>query len=254
MVRRKECLKRTLQIKISRPCQERRQVKRMVRRMWSSMRSARKPSRRLPRATRRSLGEEETFSLRGSRRAAQLRSSGRRRPVTMSALLLPLRQVTEGGVVEEEEEEGEVVVEGGVRRGEAEEEEGEEEVEVVEGGGGARMRKCWKDKLSPQSQFLSLTSLLIRFQTKEEILRGLPTAMAMMRKLNGGLLKQRQRAYGGTNLSLEPKKNKDSFRTMPEFPSLGGGVNDNDLSNGPTFTLGNERMANFHGMLTSSTS
>ena len=76
----------------------------------------------------------------------------------------------------------------------------------VEGGGGAMMRKCWKDKLSLQSQFLSLTSLLIRFQTKEEILRGLPTAMAMMRKLNGGLLKQRQRAYGGTNLSLEPKK------------------------------------------------
>ena len=107
---------------------------------------------------------------------------------------------------EEEEEEGEVVVEGGVRRAEAEEEEGEEEVEVVEGGGGVRMKRCWKDKLSLQSQFLSLTSLLIRFQTKEEILRGLPTAMAMMRKLNGGLLKQRQRAYGGTNLSLEPKK------------------------------------------------
>ena len=111
MVRKKECLKRTLQIKISRPYQERRQVKRMVRRMWSSMRSARKPSRRLPRVIRRSLGEEETFSLRGSRRAAQLRSSGRRRPVTMSALLLPLRQeVREGGVVEEEEEEVEVEI------------------------------------------------------------------------------------------------------------------------------------------------
>ena len=225
---------------------------RTARRMWSSMRSARRPSRRLPRVIRRSLGEEETFSLRGSRRAAQLRSSGRRRPVTMSALLLPLRQVTEGAVVEEEEEEGEVVVEGGVRRAEAEEEEGEEEVEVVEGGGGAMMRKSWKDKLSLQSQFLSLTSLLIRFQTKEEILRGLPTAMVMMRKLNGGLHKQRQRAYGGTHLIFEAK-NKDYFRTMPEFPSLGGGVNDNDLSNGPTFTLGNERMANFHGMLTSLT-
>ena len=121
----------------------------------------------------------------------------------MSALLLPLRQVTEGGVVEEEEEEGEVVVEGGVRRAEAEEGEGEEEVELVEGGGGVRMKRCWKDKLSLQSQFLSLTSLLIRFQTKEEILRGLPTAMVMMRKLNGGLHKQRQRAYGGKNLSLE---------------------------------------------------
>ena len=40
---------------------------------------------------------------------------------------------------------------------------------------------------------------------------------------------------------------------MPEFPSLGGGVNDNDLTNGPTFTLGNERMANFHGTVTSRT-
>ena len=75
--------------------------------------------------------------------------------------------------------------------------------------------------------------------------------MVMMRKLNGGLHKQRQRAYGGTHLIFEAKKNKDYLRTMPEFPSLGGGVNDNDLSNGPTFTLGNERMANFHGMLTS---
>ena len=209
MVRRKECLKRTLRIKISRPYQERRQVKRTVRRTLSSMRSARGPSRRLPRVTRRSLGEEETFSLRGSRRAAQLRSSGRKRPATTSALLLPLRrEVREGAVVEEVEEEGEVVVEGGVRRAEAEEEEGEEEVEVVEGGGGARMRRCWKDKLSLQSQFLYLTSLLIRFQTKEEILRGLPTAMVMMRKLNGGLHKQRQRAYGGTHLILEAKKQK----------------------------------------------
>ena len=126
----------------------------------------------------------------------------------MSALLLPLRQVTEVVVVEEEEEEGEVVVEGGVRRVEAEEEEGEEEVEVVEEGEGVRMRKCWKDKLSLQSQFLSLTSLLIRFQTKGEMLRGLPTAMVMMKKLNGGLHKQRQRAYGGTHLIFEAKKTK----------------------------------------------
>ena len=34
------------------------------------------------------------------------------------------------------------------------------------------------------------------------------------------------------------------FRILPDFPSLGGGAC--DLS-GPTFTLGSERMTEFHG-------